>query len=79
MLQSTPRQAIAGMEADGSYSRLCGGVRGDIDFDIGVVGADNLPALLAFAYVKHWFFNFTSLAARRFNDDDREVGASTGD
>ena len=52
MLQSKLRQAIAGMEAD-SAQRLFRSVRGDIDFDEGVVGTDILSAFLTYAHVKH--------------------------
>jgi hypothetical protein len=51
MLQSKLRQAIGGMVAD-SAQRLFGSVRGDIDFDEGVVGTDILSAFLTYAYVK---------------------------
>ena len=66
------------MEMHGA-NKLFGRLRGDIDRDVGLVRADILSAFLALAHVKHWFFKSTSLAARRFYDDDREVGASTGD
>jgi hypothetical protein len=66
MLQSKLRQAIGGMEAY-SAQRLFGSVRGDIDFDEGVVGSDILSAFLTYACVKHWsilslrFTSFLSL------------------
>jgi hypothetical protein len=54
------------MEAD-SAQRLFRSVRGDIDFDEGVVGTDILSAFLTYAYVEHWsifsrhFTSFLSL------------------
>jgi hypothetical protein len=48
MLQSKLRQAIAEMEADSAHWQFRK-VRGDIDFDVGVVGTDILSAFLTFA------------------------------
>jgi hypothetical protein len=73
MLQSKLRQAIGGMEAD-SAQRLFGSVRGDIDFDEGVVGSDILSAFLTYACVKHW--SILSLHFTSFSFAWRRAGSS---
>jgi hypothetical protein len=47
ILQSKLRQAITGVQPD-SAQRLIGNARRDIDFNVGVVRTDRLPAFAAF-------------------------------